>query len=62
VWGLGANIYDMQVDSIPAVFGVTRDSLIILSLNIFAIRGNYSDCFLFFSYRIKILAFENLKD
>jgi predicted tellurium resistance membrane protein TerC len=50
VWGLGTNIYDMQVDSIPAVFGVTRDPLIVLSSNIFAIcgNGNCSDCFFLF--------------
>jgi predicted tellurium resistance membrane protein TerC len=51
VWGLGTNIYDMKVDSIPAVFGVTRDPLIILSSNIFAICGNCSDCF--FSFLIE---------
>ncbi|AQK79158.1 Protein alx [Zea mays] len=37
--GIGINIYVIQIDSIPAVFGVTRDPLIILSSNIFAISG-----------------------
>nr|CAB3463740.1 unnamed protein product [Digitaria exilis] len=35
----GINIRVPQIDSIPAVFGVTRDPLIILSSNIFAISG-----------------------
>lgn len=35
------NFYFIQIDSIPAVFGVTRDPLIILSSNIFAISGKY---------------------
>jgi predicted tellurium resistance membrane protein TerC len=40
--GICINISVIQIDSIPAVFGVTRDPLIILSSNIFAIAGKYS--------------------
>jgi hypothetical protein len=34
-----------QVDSIPAVFGVTRDPLIVFSSNMFAILGLFSRLF-----------------
>lgn len=33
-----------QVDSIPAVFGVTRDPFIVFSSNLFAILGTFLSC------------------
>ena len=51
--GIGINIPVIQIDSIPAVFGVTRDPLIILSSNIFAIAGEYS-AFLFCNLKFSL--------
>lgn len=44
IWGFGwlnsKNLYASQVDSIPAVFGVTRDPFVVFTSNLFAILGN----------------------
>ena len=44
----------MQVDSIPAVFGVTRDPFIVFSSNLFAILGKVLFPLFFISSRLKL--------
>lgn len=45
-WNYYLFLYFLQVDSIPAVFGITRDPFIVFTSNLFAILGNF--CFLLF--------------